>query len=279
MSDKIENNCFIAQGEYGRKFIESIHSEIERIKTEQDNCIKDGFERNNDISCKDLFVKPLEFLFKGASNKEPAMMYLAAELLRNEALFYTEKEYDFVQVLEKEAENITCNDIVDMLISAAEHGSPHAQMWCAYGMEKGTDLFEKDLEASKKMLECIRFSLKTLQLTELSFMNDEVEKINDIAYDTYYWWDVYHDKNDRPDVDGESLDIRCGVLQYFMLYLGVLFGLNEENGEIKQRFATRRGCSHECKWFSHNASRLVKAKSDWENWCKEHGMTTVGSDN
>lgn len=245
MSDK---NCFIAQGEYGRKFIESIHREIERIKTEKHKIEKYkyinkwGIEDVSyiDVSCRDLFVEPLEFLFKGASNKEPAMMYLAAEFcynlyirqglfgslwysysyeLRNDLWKLIRSDFDCLDMFKKcdwDFEDIEDYNLCDMFVEAAECGSPHAQWWCAYCMEHGINGFIEDPEDSRKMIENINTPIETLDFNELYFLKEEFSELNFIhtCADTSGFPEDYNPGSN-------ALSRRTGVFAAFVASLGL----------------------------------------------------------
>lgn len=285
MSDN--NNCFIAQGEYGRKFIESIHSEIERIIHEKENDFVGAF------------VPVVDNLSEGCLNKEPAMMYLTAEIIRNtknfsgnlrvfwgalwdeqdylnlflERLFYLDLIDNYCDIVSEIEETDLCRLYKD----AADCGSLHAQWWCAYCMEHGFCGFEKGSEASRKIIENIKTPLKTLRFTELDFLDKEIDRVVEEAYDADYHEDLYcMDNNVHIDPGWCELEVRCLALQVFMIYLGLTCGLKgEKNFQRKHAYCNAADEPH----FDDKALKLLKEKTDWENWCKEHGMTTVGSDN
>lgn len=282
MSDKIENNCFIAQGEYGRKFIESIHSEIERIKQ----------AKEEEMRSNTMFSETINIMREACLNKEPALMYLTAEFCCNQKYNIVNyllcewsaqsvdllsafdelvwMDYNFYHFVD-EAEDY---ELCEMFAEAAECGSPHAQWWCAYCMEYGIYGFKKDLEASRKMIEGIKIPLETLQLTELDFFDKAVDEAVDKVIDTCYTENSELGCGKEPTVDPSCYEMerRTDDLQIFMVYLGLTCGLERKNKKLKHPSYYEYG-------LDRVALKLLKEKTDWENWCKEHGMTTVGSDN
>ena len=255
-----EREQYIGRREYGRKFLELIHKATEEMKTEKGPHNKyDRWAGDSRVWFEDSIFAMLD----GRRAGEPAMMFLFAELFNNST------EFRIVYCTDEEINT----DPSHWYLEAAKAGSPHAILWCAWCMEKGINGFPKDPLSSAAMLDHLPEVPRTLGLSELAFLKDEVMSMVEQAYDADLEEDEIGDSYNfeagtyehlLPDPDWRILHLRYVEICDFMVDMGLPYIL-EQHG-------------YNYEWdmhFQDTADRIKSEKTSLAEWCREKGMNIV----
>lgn len=164
----------LRDGEWGRKL-------LEELKKISDEILNDPFRSKIDTDERYMIIS--DILYHGYVNGEPDMIYLCAEYLRILPAEYREKG-------RLEELNELCEGCVEMLyLDAAEAGSDLARAWLAYSYEMGMNGIERDPLKGAMLMAGMKEPLKSTELTELLFLQDELDKIYkavDKAYGMFF---------------------------------------------------------------------------------------------
>ena len=265
----------IAKSEWGKKFLESIHKEIDLMYTpkgpKDDRFVYDPDAVNNDgfVDCECGFADSFEAIIRGAIAGEPDLMYLLAETLNYNLNELTKDQIKKALAFLSDA----CRDVSlrDLYIRAAEAGSAQAGLWCAFSMDTGKNGFSKDPQGAGEMLDKIERIPHTLALAELSFLLEEADKLTDKAYDADLEEDEIADQHGfktgtyehlLPNPDWRKLHGRAGNTLIFMSEIGLPYVIGEK---------LYGGGSYSCD-DDLNDQKIAEDKNAWLAWCHEKGI-------
>ena len=259
-------------GKQGKKFVKSLREEVKRIYTmKSPKPLSKGHGWTPDAHI--WFSECVSILDKGARLGEAPMLYIAAELK-----MFSSPEYIQNKKAKGLGRELWLSDkrIDELYLGSAEKGFPYAMLWCAYCLSEGIHGFEKDEAGSDEFLSKLKGSretLLTIGIPELRYLADEVRIIaneiseadlreDEVAFE-YQENHISKDEYDRmdPDPDWQTLQLRIIELVEFMAALGLPYVLH------------RAGYWYE--WdaeFDQCANRIRKVKTDWLDWCIEHGF-------
>ena len=230
----------LTTSEWGRRFIQSLHEEIENMYTMEsprgDCWAKDDYH---------WFAPCYKIIEDGAKAGDSAMMYLSAELM------------------------VWQGDGMDLYIQSAEKDFPLSVLWCAFCYANGYFEFPKDEKKAEDMLKRLTALPASLSFPELSFLQEAVKEIEDAAYNADYEEDTVGDRygfqgdyeDKLPNPTWRTLHLRKIALMEFMVSICLPFELEE------------RGYNY--RWpssFTDKAHFLRANKREWERWCADHGV-------
>lgn len=270
-----ERQRLIAAGPVGQKFIDSLHDELECMRSLPATPGPSRYTHDN----RSWFSDSIKLLHEGFICGEETMMYLFARCVQQ--MINILGSWD----LENYMYDLLCPDmdyangvdwvmdhsneiIVDLFKRAADGGSVHAALWIAYCLDKGLHPFPRDLQASEEIAQPLRDKLETLSLDELSFLKDEFLDLVEEAYDADREEDEIGDQHGfrkgeyehlLPNPDWRTLHLRYIDLAYFILFLGLPY------------FPESRG--YDYQWpndYDEVASQWAARVADWEEWCEEY---------
>ena len=265
----------IAKGEWGKKFLESVHKEIDLMYTPEGpkdaRFVYDPDAENQDgyVDCECGFADSFAAIIRGAIAGEPDLMYLLAETLNyNLNGRMKDQVKRALTFLSDDYRNVSSRDLY---IRAAEAGSAHAGLWCAFSMDTGKTGFSKDPQGSGEMLNKIEHIPHTLVLAELSFLPEEVDKLTQKAYAADLEEDEIADQHGfiagtyehlLPNPDWRQLHGRAGNTLVFMSEIGLPYVIGEK--------IYGGGC-YSCD-DDLNDEKIAEEKNAWLTWCHEKGI-------
>ena len=258
----------IASGEWGRRFLQETHRETERMLTmkSQDMHERWAYDRRN------WFEDSILLIGRGAEAGEPAMLYLAAELLE-----FANPSYYYVYSSPEDAAAFRDKSSKEYYLNAALKGFPLAILWCAFCLADGRCGFSRDPDRARALLRILKESdnvPQTLALRELRFLADDCAKITEAAYDAdlgedeagdlYYSQkaiseEEYHRINPNPM--WSTLHLRNIDLVTFMISIGLPFILSDVGYDY-----------HWPSEFQALTERVKEAKTAWLAWCVVQGL-------
>lgn len=229
---------YIRTGKYGKLFLERLQEEIDELAVSPDGNGSYFFHESDQL------------IQQGYEAKEPALLYLNAEMQRRGA-------------------GMGIAYILNLYIEAARFGSIHAALWLAYCESKGlcaiSDLDRADVESCLKEAE----HPETVVLTELAFLEDEFD---------YLWGQV-----DRADFMEDAIatapeyrELKDDPAAYpdpsWRTLLTRSMALAEHIHDLAQPYCYK---PYEYSAFALDPSRGIiirEEKKAWENWCREKGL-------
>ena len=264
----------IAAGPVGRRFIDSLHDELECMRTLPATPGPSRYTYDD----RSWFSDSVKLLQEGFVRGEGAMMYLYARCVQQMIgiLGGWDLEDYMYDLLCPGMDYVDATDwvmdhsdeiIQDLFKRAADGGSVHAVLWVAYCLDKGIPPFPSDHQASQRIAQPVRGRLETLSLDELSFLRDEFLDLVEEAYDADREEDEIGDQHGfrtgeyeylLPNPDWRTLHLRYIDLAYFILFLGLPY------------FPISRG--YDYQWpndYDKIAGQLASRVADWEEWCAE----------
>ena len=227
----------IASGPIGQRFLQSLHDEIERMRTLPEKRVS-SYEWDLD---EDWFSDSIKLLRKGFDDGEATMMYLYARYIHGvmrilgsdsfEDYIYTdlcpglEQSDAYDRVLEHE-EAI----VIDLYQQAAGGGSAHAALWIAFCSDAGLWPFGCDSKTSAKYGAMAKGKLGTLDFDELYFLKQEfldlveeafdADREEDDIFDEYRFREGGYEEL-LPNPSWRALHLRYIELALFTLILGL----------------------------------------------------------
>ena len=271
VSECLRSNT-ITKGEWGKKFLESIHKEIDLMYTPEgpDNLLFTYSSFDDDyVYCECGFANSFEAIIRGAIAGEPDLMYLLAETLNynlNDMMIDGIKEA--LTFLSGDDQNLS---LCEFYLRAAVAGSSYAGLWCAFSLDTGKNGFSKDPLRAGKMLDKIEYIPHTLSLAELSFLPEEIDKLNKKAYDVDLEEDLIEDQyrfipgnhaHLLPKPSWLQLCGRTGNALVFMSKIGLPYVIGKEVCAQSEYF---------CGSFL-NDKKIAEEKNAWLAWCHKKGL-------
>ncbi len=230
----------LTNSEWGRRFIQSLQEEIDNMYFMESP--KGGCWAKDDCQ---WFAPCYKIIEDGAKAGDPALMYLAAEVA------------------------VRYGDPMDLYIQSADKGYPLSILWTAFCYEKGYFGFPEDANKTDEMLKKLAAFPQCLSFPELSFLQETVEELENMAYRADFEEDAVGDRHgfkgnyedELPDPTWRTLHLRKIELMEFMISIGLPF-------ELEPR-------GYEYKWpnsFADDAYYLKVYKQEWAQWCADHGI-------
>lgn len=234
----------IEEGEWGKKFLESIHKEIELMYTTEgpDICFYDP-EINQSVYSEDGFAESYEAIIRGAIAGEPNMIYLLAEIMNYSLSDRLKTEIKSALIfLSDDFRNISeC----ELYFRAAKAGSAHAKLWCAFSMDTGKDGFLNDSLSAEIILNSITKFPDTLALSELRFLSYEEDKLYEEAHYVDLDEDTY---NYIANPSSFVLYERFEKIIAFMASIGLPYVID------------------------YHFDKIAENKNAWLDWCLKKGI-------
>ena len=229
---------YIRAGKYGKAFLQKLHEEIENMEFAPDGD-HIYFSRDSD-----------QMIQQGCKNKEPALLYLNAEIQR--------------MGLDMKDE-----DILNLYFEAAECGSVHARLWLVYCDNRGLCTIPEPYRAQAVQWLKDADHPESVVLDELSFLEDRFEYLCDLADRADFMEDVIA-------TDPEYEKIRDDTTEYpnpcWKTLIERSVALAEHIHDLAQPYCYK---PYEYGTFEMNPSRgivLYEEKKAWEIWCRERGF-------
>ncbi len=228
---------FIRTGKYGKLFLEKLQEEIE------------GLEFTPDGSDPYPFRESDELIQRGYEAKEPALLYLNAEMQRHGA-------------------GMSIADILNLYVEAAQFGSVHAALWLVYCESQS---FCAISEMDRVQIDrCLRESKppETVVLNELKFLEDAFEHLWSQVDRADYIEDVIAT---APEYIGVKDDPTAYPNPSWRTLLKRSAALAEHIHDLAQPYCY--------KPYEYSANALDTSlgiilreeKMAWESWCRENG--------
>lgn len=244
---------YIVKGEYGSLFLAEIRYSIASYRNIGAFKLFPANDGRN-------YVFNIDTIRKGAKAKEPAMLYLFAELMN----------YSYVESKNKHLANFTKQELAvpvrDWYLLAAANGSPHAQLWCIYCMERGIEGFEKDPAQAKQILAQFRENLQDVDLTELAFFDLEISSLSAQIDDAGRFEDLYTSINCSTSefwrqVPGVS-QARSRDVMRAVAFSAAVLGLTYAPQEEMMNSANNEE-------YEELLRHIIKTKKPWKKWFAE----------
>ena len=263
-----EGSAVLAKSEWGRAFLEALHQAIEHMEFDPDN----GYGYDVEHECDMPLVPCKQALCQGYLAGDADMMYLAAECDNWGPRFINTFDGGLMDFGQEET------PVGQMYLAAADAGSVRAMLFVAWLMDPdvyGTtnrpticeDMLECDAQKSAYYLTRARAAsepLQTLEITDLAFLKNEVERLREAAYDADRLEDemlygVHPDPDRVPNPSWRTLHERCDDLANLTCNLGST--------------CCGRGVSYYNESTYDDGYALVSGeKASWAAWCREKGM-------